>query len=674
MISIILFISFLAISNVSAETLLNKYEHDVHIMNTYEMSDDEIRDLSNKIANSSELHYDLNSYIDDYINARNKLKSMFEGKDTKYILYNYAGQLYYKTISSNINPGLAIFNNDSGRFGINFGFNSETIGSQTAYKYNSSNNSFSSGGSYRMFGPQISINDMSTISYDIVDLFETNFHSDNMQYFLPVYGSNKYSGDITYNNQTYSINSYLPIDVYNGYNPINFGPKINISEIDSTYINVNSELEGQSFKTSATYNINFSIYDESIYNYYYSKDNENWIDIYNDYQLKVTENNRYYFKVTDKDNNIITSNSIDVTQLKPLDYVKVKLDVNDIIEVSKSFIDFTVILDNDDNLLSKPYIETFYNDDGRYIERRNQWNKEDERFTFALSQDLDTTVYYNYVLDLIDYSDSLNMSFCSNNGVGYEIVYYFKDGQVLTTGLNEYVSNYPENYNLVKLDLSSSSGIMILPKNWSTNDVFSNFYNGDIQHIGLFGIYLNGNFRIRNYTKNGLLRITQDSLNKGYYYGNAIQDIETNIAYPFPDDSGYLIIKQESKMGSRGDSTSDYIILDTYRYSYKIINSDSEVPSINHPNNDDLIIEGPTINESDLEDNILNSSSKNDDFDVGMFNITDFINDLSEHIEFVHEVFQDFYDSLPGMVKGLLILIFHILCINMILRIGGWLG
>ena len=187
-VSVILLSSFLAINNVRAETLLNKYEHDIHITNTYEMSDDEIIDLSNKISNSSELHYDLNSYIDDYINARNKLRSMFEGKDTKYILYNYAGQLYYKTIASGINPGLAIFTNDSGFFGINFGFNSETIGSQYHYKYDSSTNTFSQYSKVRFFGSQINTSTFSSSNYDIVDLFETNCHSDNMQYFLPVYG------------------------------------------------------------------------------------------------------------------------------------------------------------------------------------------------------------------------------------------------------------------------------------------------------------------------------------------------------------------------------------------------------------------------------------------------------------------------------------------------------
>lgn len=252
-VSVILLSSCLAISNVSAETFLNKFEPEIHIMNTYEMSDDEIYNLYNKIIDENYLYNHTSFTIEDYINARNKLKTMYQDSNTKYIMYAYSGYLYYKTIGSGINSGIAIYTDSNKKFGIDFGFNSESIGSQTVYKYNSSSNSFSSSGSQRMFGSQLSIYDMTTLNRDIADLFETNCHSDSMQYYVPVYGNNKYSGDITYNNQVYSINSYLPIDVYDGLNPLSLGPKIYKynEEIDTSnlaYIKVNYDTTGATYE------------------------------------------------------------------------------------------------------------------------------------------------------------------------------------------------------------------------------------------------------------------------------------------------------------------------------------------------------------------------------------------------------------------------------------------
>ena len=152
-----------------------------------------------------------------------------------------------------MNSGLAIYTDLNKSFGIDFGFNSESTSSKLVYEYDSSNNTFKSYANKKLFGSSISVYNMTTLNRDVVDLFETNCHSDSMQYYLPASGFNKYSGDITYNNQTYSINSYLPIDVYYGLNPIDLGPKIykyneKIDTSNLAYIKVNYDTTGATYE------------------------------------------------------------------------------------------------------------------------------------------------------------------------------------------------------------------------------------------------------------------------------------------------------------------------------------------------------------------------------------------------------------------------------------------
>lgn len=685
----ILFSSLFLIDNVSAycSNFPTLSSNNAIVMNTYGYSKDDILDIVNKGFYSGGGLTQTNFIINSIFTLRNYYEINLKNE------YDYYFISYYAVSNASSSNGYAI-----PEFRLNV-FNENDIDSSIKdYILNSHNHynenkktvlslninsvvnktyySYSTGNNYNQLNFS---NIVSNVNY-VINVAPSNSGSNYSVYYETNYNTNLYLNENDnsniYNLLSYDGVSYAPgqliCNTKDGLGVPMTKPKIEISEVDSSYINVNSPLEGQSFKTSATYNVSFSIFDENLYNYYYSKDSTNWINIGNDFQFDVLKNGTYYFKITDKENNSISATSLDISTLKSLDYVKVKLSVDDLIENNGS-IDFMAVLNNDDNLKAKPYIESFYYDNGKYIEIREEIDKEDETFSYNLIQDLNTTVYYNYVLDLIDYYENIDFSFDPKNSVGFEIVYYFSDGQVLTTGLEEYISPYPENYNLVKLDLSNSSGIMIVPKNYSTNDIFSNFYGGDIHHVGLFGIYLNGNFRIRNYTKNGYLRLTSDSNNKNFYYGNAEFIVDNNVGYPFPTDLGYLIIKQESDMGSRGDSSLDYIILDTERFVYKIMQNDSDVPTINNPNNENITITGPSINDSDIEDNILNSSTSKD-YEDNVGSITDYINSISNTLNFVKDVLELGFNSLPFEVRGFMIFIFNILCIFMILRIGGYLG
>ena len=89
-----------------------------------------------------------------------------------------------------------------------------------------------------------------------------------------------------------------------GYNPI---PEINITKFSENSV---EDAFGNESVTSIVYNINFSSFTIGNFKYLYSFNTEEWFTITeNDYKLLVKQNGTFYIKVTDLNNNYITSST-----------------------------------------------------------------------------------------------------------------------------------------------------------------------------------------------------------------------------------------------------------------------------------------------------------------------------------------------------------------------------
>lgn len=90
----------------------------------------------------------------------------------------------------------------------------------------------------------------------------------------------------------------------------------NIPDINITIFSENSvnDLFGHEYISSISYNINFSSFDLTKYKYLYSFNSNEWLEITeNDYKLLVKENGIFYIKVTDFEDNYITSSTFTTT-------------------------------------------------------------------------------------------------------------------------------------------------------------------------------------------------------------------------------------------------------------------------------------------------------------------------------------------------------------------------
>ena len=88
-------------------------------------------------------------------------------------------------------------------------------------------------------------------------------------------------------------------------------PEINITKFGETSVN---DAFGNEKISSITYNINFTTFNLNNYKYLYSFNNKDWTSISeNDYKLLVKENGTFYVKVTDMNDNYITSATFTTT-------------------------------------------------------------------------------------------------------------------------------------------------------------------------------------------------------------------------------------------------------------------------------------------------------------------------------------------------------------------------
>lgn len=271
----------------------------------------------------------------------------------------------------------------------------------------------------------------------------------------------------------------------------------------------------------------------------------------------------------------------------------------------------------------------------------------------------ENTCYDNYVhRDAINYTSNFNMYSVSSpfkvedSEHGFydetqELDYYYTYYDV--SNINDLVtlnidSTVPfsvsfgqlEDYTdtFTKINLKNYAGIVLYP--------ISSLYNGD------YNFYLdNADVDVHHYYNSDLVNIYKN-VTASIYYINSMEYYDRNRFYLIENNK----INDDS-----------YISFNTSYFSYQLVENSY----------DDIVIVNPNTNNSEninsIDDSNLLFNSRNE-----YNNISTFIDEINETLQYVHNVFTMFYNKLPGLIQGLLIFVFNILCIFMLLRMGGWLG
>lgn len=271
----------------------------------------------------------------------------------------------------------------------------------------------------------------------------------------------------------------------------------------------------------------------------------------------------------------------------------------------------------------------------------------------------ENTCYDNYIFrDTINYTESYKMYSISSpfkvedsehgfydetQALNYFYTYYDVSNinDIVTLDIDSTVpfsvsfgnlEDYTDTF--VTLNLKNYAGIVLFPK--------VNLYNGD------YNFYLkNANVNVHHYYENNLVNIYKNITVETY----RIDQVE------YQDRNRYYLIENNVI------DIDSYILFDTRYFSYQLVNETFDSITITNPN----INKDQKINSIDDSNFIYNSRNENN-------NIVSFINSIDNSLKYVHNVFSIFFNSLPIIIQGLLIFIFNVLCIFMLLRMGGWLG
>lgn len=463
---------------------------------------------------------------------------------------------------------------------------------------------------------------------------------------------------------------YYRLDSNGNFNYSTGGWFASNDEVADFYVNNNSFLISQ--------NSNY-------YNYFYET------NMQGNFKYKKTNLGNYTSDIT-IDNNVYSINSVipitiengyhslipqgpkiykyeDEIDTSNIDFIRFKLDVNDIIS-NENFVQFNYSLNgNSMDKLFYPYIETLYdyyltaddNETSTVLYKTYELSSYSNNIFENVNQDFNSTVYYNFVIDTRNYNDNLFLNFDSY--YNYEVEIYNSDGttEVLyNTGSTLASNDYLPSYNMVTVDLSDYSGIVLMPKVFSTTDNLGLIYNA-IKYDRDYRIYLNGvyDIYIRSTPGNYLtLTDTFKSYSNPYFskrfkYISFVDNKNTNLI---------RIVKSSSL------NNNNFITFDSNMYSYSLISSSDEVvilPDANLPDN--------TINSGTIDEDV-SLDEANNLFEDSELSITSFINDIDETLKYVHNVFNIFFNKLPILIQSLFIFVFNIVCIFMLLRMGGWLG
>lgn len=357
------------------------------------------------------------------------------------------------------------------------------------------------------------------------------------------------------------------------------------------------------------------------------------------------------------------SNSFDTTNI---DYIKVKLDVNDIIDsVGSVEFDYSLnnyVLDGVADELPFPYIETIYDDyelqengvEYHYMQYRTDiFDNYSGSMAVNLLQDLNTTVYYNFVIDTRNYNDVLQLDFSSF--LGYEVVLYYSDGTTEvqhTTGTVSSTDTYTPS--TVTINLNDYKGIVLMPKVYSYSDSLAELYGGSVHYNQDNTVFLNGVYDIFVYTNPGNYVTLTDTYKsyKGSYFTYNFSYID------FMDDknTNYMkIIKVDSS-----DITDYTITIDTNMFTYSLIGSYTDNIIIDNVN-----IPGQTINTGTVDEayKLYEANQSLSDVDSSIDKVTNLINDMKECMLVFSNLITFTYNSLNSYCQSFIVVTFIILVV-----------
>lgn len=237
----------------------------------------------------------------------------------------------------------------------------------------------------------------------------------------------------------------------------------------------------------------------------------------------------------------------------------------------------------------------------------------------------DSTVNgYSLEFDTFNYNGSLHLNFTSN--LNYTIEY-------------EYMSENEDYFTTI--NMKDYAALIMIPKVYDRNNEIQSSISSDIYLSGKYDIELWESIE----SKNVLYR-------KSNYEDIVFSHYQHRL---YPNAVLYFIKKPVD------NSTMDlYIKFDSRYYSYVTKTNLAEEVVINNPNT------GEDITIGDIS-NLFDSNLENDDF-----SILDYLDDIKDTADYFDYYFNKGWKLLPFRIRAIILFIFNIMCVAIVLKIGGY--
>ena len=237
----------------------------------------------------------------------------------------------------------------------------------------------------------------------------------------------------------------------------------------------------------------------------------------------------------------------------------------------------------------------------------------------------DSTVNgYSLEFDTFNYNGSLHLNFTSN--LNYTIEY-------------EYMSENEDYFTTI--NMKDYAALIMIPKVYDRNNEIQSSISSDIYLSGKYDIELWESIE----SKNVLYR-------KSNYEDIVFSHYQHRL---YPNAVLYFIKKPVD------NSTMDlYIKFDSRYYSYVTKTNLAEEVVINNPNT------GEDITIGDIS-NLFDSNLENDDF-----SILDYLDDIRDTADYFDYYFNKGWKLLPFRIRAIILFIFNIMCVAIVLKIGGY--